>query len=365
MAEGLRTPLAASHQSRGIVLAEYHGATVPVRYSDPVQEHQAVRQASGVFDFSFRTQFALTGDDRARFLHRIVSNDIKKLAPGQGTYATLLNAQGHILTDFRVYCAADRLLIDTDADLRDKAMQSLQRYIIGDRVQIVPVDHFALAIQGPGSRALLEGFLATGPLPGEEYNHLATDCFGSPVRVIRASSTGEEGFEIWAEAAVILKIWESFYGPTFAGRVIPCGTEALESLRIEAGIPRYGPDMGEDTLPLEAGLLNALSFNKGCYIGQEIVERARSRGHVNWKLGGLFVVGARPPAPGEKLLAAGKEIGEVTSACVSPTFGKTIAMAYLRREVSEPGTQLALASGTAAEVTPLPFYSRPAVTAGA
>jgi folate-binding protein YgfZ len=129
-------------------------------------------------------------------------------------------------------------------------------------------------------------------------------------------------------------------------------------LRIEAGIPRYGSELSEDTLLLEAGLLNAVSFTKGCYVGQEIVERTRTRGHVNWKLVGLIVRAPEAPAPGEKLTSAGQEIGEVTSACVSPTLGQTIALAYVRREIAEPGTQLALASGPAAEVTTLPFYRR-------
>ncbi len=364
MAEPTRSPLANSHISRGAALADYHGAIVPLRFSDAVTEHQVVRQAAGVFDFSFRAKFALKGDDRIRFLHRIVSNDIKKLSPGQGTYATLLNAQGHILVDFRVYCADDRLLIDTDADLRDKAMQALGRYIIGDRVQIEPVELIALAVQGPRSRAFLEHTLKTDLLLIQEYDHFATDYFGKPVRVVRTTSTGEEGYEVWAEATDVAGIWESTCGPSSTDRLPPCGTEALESLRIEAGIPRYGPDMGEDTLPLEAGLLNALSFNKGCYIGQEIVERARSRGHVNWKLAGLFV-DATAPAPGEKLLLGGKEIGEITSVCVSPTLSRTIALAYLRREVSEPGTKLTLASGAAVEVASLPFYQRPAPTASA
>jgi len=364
MAEAVQTTLAGFHRAQGIILADYHGTAVPSRFSDPIKEHQTVRQSAGLFDFSFRAQFALTGEDRAKFLHRIVSNDIKKLVPGQGTYATLLNAQGHILTDFRVYCTADRLLIDTDADLHQKTMQSLQRYIIGDRVQIVPLERSALAIQGPKSRAFLDSVMPDSALSAE-YDHVTVDYSGIPVEIIRATSTGEEGYELWTEAEGIVKIWESHFSQNSGDPLIPCGTEALETLRIEAAIPRYGPDMGEDTLPLEAGLLNALSFNKGCYIGQEIVERARSRGHVNWKLSGLLVEGAQPPAQGEKLLSEGKEIGEVTSACVSPTLGKTIAMAYLRREVSEPGTQLNLASGTAAKVTPLPFYSHATTTASA
>ena len=135
------------------------------------------------------------------------------------------------------------------------------------------------------------------------------------------------------------------------------GSQALEILRIEAGIPRYGQDLAEDTLPLEAGILNALSFNKGCYIGQEIVERARSRGHVNWKLMGLRLEqGAPVPKPGEVLTVDGKTIGEVTSACFSPSLGRPVALAYVRREVSEPRTRLVLTTGSGAEVVQLPFF---------
>ena len=363
MADPTPSPLADAYISRGAILGEFHGALVPLRFSGAVAEHQAARQSACVFDFSFRAQFAVKGDDRARFLHRIVSQDIKSLSPGQGAYATLLNAQGHILADCRVYCTPDNFLIDTDADLRDKTMQALARYIIGDRVQLEVVQMFALAIQGPKSHAFLEEALHADLPQLQEYGHAIATFSGKPVRVVRASSTGEEGYELWIETKDSAGTWEAIVAHASINRVLPCGTEALESLRIEAGIPRYGPDMGEDTLPLEAGLLNALSFNKGCYVGQEIVERARSRGHVNWKLSGLFIEAAAIPAAGDKLFSAGKEIGEVTSACASPTLERIIALAYLRREVAEPGAKLALASGANAEVTSLPFYERPAAGA--
>lgn len=356
MPELIRSPLADYHVSQGATLAEYQGALVPARFSDPKVEHEAVRKAAGLFDFSFRAKFAVKGNDRVRFLQGMVSNDVKVLAPGGGTYATMLNTQGHILADFRIYCAEDRFLADTDADLRDKAMQTLRRYIIRDQVELEPLELFALAFQGPRSRPLLEKTLHIDLPPLEEHNHFPTNYAGFPVRVVRSSSTGEEGYEVWVGAKGLMGVWGAACGQAPTYDMLACGTEALETLRIEAGIPRYGPDLGEDTLPLEAGLFNALSFTKGCYIGQEIVERARSRGHVNWKLVGLVVEAGAAPERGEKLLSADKGVGEVTSACVSPTLGKTIALAYARREVSEPGTRLTLASGPAAEVAPLPFY---------
>jgi len=355
-----RSPLADDHLASGATLAAYHGAEVPLRFGGARSEHQVVRTATGLFDFSFRTKFALAGEHRVRFLHRIVSNDIKNLSAGQGTYATLLNAQGRILADLRIYADADRLWIDTDADLAEKAMTTLKRYIIGDRVDIEPSELCAVALQGPQSRKALNELLGSGVAPLErEMDHCVVEREGQRARAARLSSTGEEGYEVWLATEAIVGLWRAAHSVDRGSPVIPCGSEALESLRIEAGIPRYGQELAEDTLPLEAGLLNALSFNKGCYIGQEIVERTRSRGHVNWKLMGLRLEADAPvPAPGESVTADAKSIGEVTSACFSPTLGRPLALAYVRREVSEPGTELALASGAIAEVSQLPFVGR-------
>jgi glycine cleavage system T protein len=349
------SPLADYHVAQGATLAEYHGAMVPARFTDSATEHRAVRTASGLFDFSFRAKFRMKGRDHARLLQRLLSNDVKKLSPGEGTYATLLNAQGHIVVDLRVYCAEESFLVDTDANLRDKAIESLGRYIIADQVEIEPLDLYALAFQGPQARPLLGKTLHIDIPAMQEFNHFASNYAGFPVRVVRASSTGEEGYEVWTDAAGMEAVWGAACGQAPTYDLLPCGTEALESLRIEAGIPRYGQELGEDVIPLEAGLLNALSFNKGCYIGQEIVERARSRGHVNWKLMGLVVHSPQPPQPGEKVVVEGREVAEVTSSCVSPTLGKTLALAYVRREFSEPGAKLTFASGVTAEVAALPF----------
>ncbi len=359
MAELVHSPLADAHRAQGAALAEYHGALLPEVFSGAADEHRAVRESAGYFDFSFRTLLSLKGPTRAKFLHRIVSNDILSLAPGQGTYAALLNPQGHILADFRVYCAEDSLLISTDADLREKTLQGLKRYVIGERLEFEPLELYALAVQGRQSRALCARALQLEIPSLDEYAHISAEFAGTSLRVARASWTGEEGYELWTDAAGLASAWQALGAAAeeFAAR--PCGTRALESLRIEAGMPRYGQDLGEDTLPLEANLFAALSFNKGCYVGQEIVERSRSRGHVNWKLVGLFVEAAAPPAAGEALSAQDKAAGEVTSACLSPTLGKNLALAYVRREFSAPGTTLQLASGAAATVTALPFYPPP------
>jgi len=333
---------------------------VPSRFRDPRTEHLAARRTAGLFDFAFRAKLAVKGPDRTSFLHNMLSNDVKRLTPGEGTYATLLDIKGHILADPRVYCTDDALIVDTDADLVEKVRQHLDRFILMDEVEIEPLSLFTIAIQGPSSRQWLETVVDFHASLPDEFRHATTNVAGGAVRLVRATSTGDEGYEVWAEAEVLKALWGAALEAAPALNMRPCGTEALETLRIEAGIPRYGAELDDETLPLEAGLLNALSFTKGCYPGQEIIERARSRGHVNWKLAGLVVEAEVPPAAGEKLMREGKEVGEVTSAgfcpTVGPTGGRVLALAYLRREAAAPGTQLTLASGAPATVHELPFW---------
>lgn len=311
-----------------------------------------------LFDFAFRAKLAVKGEDRARFLQGMVSNDVLSLGPGRGQRALLLNVHGQILADLCVFCEADRFLLDSDAGLRGKVLETLGRYIIMDDVALEPLAVYALAFQGPRARPLLEKTLHIELPAMNEYDHFRTNYAGHPVRVVRRSSTGEEGYEVWTAEKGLSALWGAACGQAPTYDTLPCGTEALETLRIEAGIAAYGAELAEDTLPLEAGILDALSFTKGCYLGQEIVERARSRGQVNWKLVGVFVESDEPPGAGAKLRADSKEVGEVTGACVSPTLGRTIALAYVRREFAEPGTRLTVATGAAAEVTTLPFYRR-------
>ncbi|MDE3178633.1 MAG: aminomethyltransferase family protein [Acidobacteriota bacterium] len=351
-------PLSGAQTGAAANESGYHGVPMLDFYSDPVAEHRAVRESAGLFDLTFRTIVSAKGGDRARFLHNMVTNDVKGLTPGGGVYANVLDVKGHILADLRIYCDQDQFLLATDADLVEKVLATLSRYNIGGRVPLERLSLAALSLQGPKAGEILSGIVGAS-LPGpEELTHAVFNFKNEPVRVIRYGFTGETGFELWASPAGAQLFRQAVLDAGRSGGVTPCGSAALETLRIEAGIPVYGNDLAEDTLPLEAGLLNALSFNKGCYIGQEIVERARSRGRVNWKLVGMFVGSSEFPPAGAKLLREGKPLGEVTSACVSPTLGRTIAMGYVRREVSEPGNLLALESGPEVEITALPFYQR-------
>lgn len=339
---------------------EYHGARLLAQYSDHAAEHLAARRAAGLFDRSFRAMISARGSDRTRFLHSMTTHDVKGLAPGRGLYAVMLDVKGHILADLEIYCENDQFLIVTDADLVEKVLAGLGKYNIGGRVPLERLPLAAVSVAGPKSAEVLHEFFPA-PLPGAwEFGNTTFE--GRPLRLIHDDSTGERGYELWAAPEDVTAVRGALLEKGRAHGLIACGARAAETLRIEAGLPKYGSELAEDTLPLEAGLEAgprvALSFNKGCYIGQEIVERARSRGRVNWKLMGLFVETPEAPATGEKIIKDGNPVGEITSACASPSLSKTIAMAYLRREVAEPGNRLSLASGVKAEVTSLPFYRR-------
>src|SRR5690348_8264198 len=222
------SPLAGSHLARGATLGEYHGVLVPTRFTDPVAEHQAVRKAAGVFDFSFRAKIAARGADRASFLHSMLSNDVKSLASGQGAYATLLDIKGHIVADVRVCCAEDVFFLDTDADLRDKLARTLERYIVMDDVALEALELSTVAFQGPRARALLEATLEC-PLPAlEEFGHFLTTSPGYPARVLRASSTGECGYEVWLERNDVVSFWETACRQAEPMGASLCGVEALE-----------------------------------------------------------------------------------------------------------------------------------------
>jgi len=293
------------------------------------QGYEALRRGAGVIDLTARGRIVARGRDRARLLHNLTSNEVKKMTPGTGCYAFLLSAKGRIEADLLLWCFAEHFLIDTEPELREKAMQHIRRYIIADQVELedVTAQTAEIGLEGPGAAAMLEGMGA--PVPAE-YAHLA---WGEHT-VAGITATGQPGVRIYcaaSEAAGIVDRLEA----AGASRVSP---EDARAVRIENGKPRYGEDIRETSLPQETQQMHAISFNKGCYLGQEIVERIRAQGHVNKKLVRLEVDGAEPLAPGTKLKAGDADAGEITSAVYSPQSGKVAAMGYVRTAFAEAGT---------------------------
>jgi folate-binding protein YgfZ len=287
-------------------------------------------------------KLVLTGADRVRFLHGMVTNDIEALQPGQGCHAAMLTTKGKMLADLVVYAEPDALLLELDGSLRDKIKTVLDKHIIMDDVELADVsdDSSTLGVWGDDAAAAIAAALgldaaAVAALP--HYAHLAAP---GGARVFRAPELGIPGYHVW--------------GADVPGQAID--EAELEERRIEAGTPRYGVDMGEDRLPIEAGVHDAVSFTKGCYLGQEVIARATNLGHINRKLVGLVLDGEAPAARGAKLSAPARaEAGFVTSSARSRRLGRTIALGYVHRTLWDPGTELTLDDGRRATVTALPF----------
>lgn len=356
-----RPALEATYRELGAELVASEGCLLPRRFGEVAEEVRAVRQRAGVIDCTDRAWLRVSGADAPRFLHGMISNHVQELTAGQGRYALQLDAQGHILADLYVLRLPDALLLETAVNLKDKMRTRLEKYVIADDVTFEDASDqlTALSVEGPAAAQLLQAAGAAS-LPENEFDHVEASLGGSPARVVRLSETGEEGFRLLFAVEYAQNVWDALTAEQEAIGWKPVGHDALNILRVEAGRPRFGIDMDERTLPPEAGLeARAISYTKGCYIGQETVERLRSRGHVNRKLAGLTLTGAALPAAGAKLSVDGKDIGWVTSAVESPTLGRRIGLGYVRREQLAPGTQLVVEGGGEAEITQLPFVVKP------
>lgn len=269
--------------------------------------YESLRHGAAWLDLSARGRIVARGRDRARLLHNITSNEVKKMVAGDVAYAFLLNPQGRIQGDLYLVCREDHFLIDTEPELREKVRQHIRKYIIADQVELEDISDAtaAIGLEGPGAAAIREAMGAHWPA---------------------ISLTGQPGFRIYVprdEMAALI-------GQLEAAGAKPASAEEARLVRIENGKPRYGEDIRETSLPQETQQMQAISFNKGCYLGQEIVERIRAQGHVNKKLVRLEFEGAAPLAGGTKLAAGPAEAGEVTSSVYSPELGKIVALAYVR-----------------------------------
>jgi folate-binding protein YgfZ len=309
-----------------------------------------------------RGRIVVSGKDRGSYLQGLLTNDIVALGAGQGCYAAYLTAQGRMITDLDVYELGDVILLTMVPAVKDTVLTRLDQFIFSEDVQLLDATGTSgsFAIVGPQAAAMLGGALSLDPRSLEQMgDHASTRVAvdGEPLIVLRVTDTGEPGFEIVGAHEPITTVQERLRE---AGAV-DLDFEGAEALRIERGVPLFGRDMDEDTIPLEAGIeQRAISFSKGCYVGQEVIIRVLHRGHgrVARKLVGLsFEPGAAIPAAGSVLVADGKEIGSVTSGVASPALGRAIALAYVKRDFVEPGTIVTTADGKSATVTALPFRS--------
>jgi folate-binding protein YgfZ len=328
-----------------------HGSALAGVYG----EFRALLDHSGVYHLADRAKIVLTGGDRTRWLNGMVTNNIRDLAVGHGVYAFLLNPQGHILGDLHAYNRGESILIETDSSQRAKLLSTFDHYIIMDDVEVSDQSEqwSTVGITGPESReTLVSAGFAFPTLEPLEFADI--QWHGESVTVLRTDNPALEGYEVWLSAGTIDLLLQSL---TKLGSQL-VGPDALELLRVSSGIPQYGRDIRERDLPQETEQQRALHFSKGCYVGQEIVERIRSRGAVHRKFTGFYVEGELPDA-GAKVQtdgADGKEVGEITSVATVPAAYATrqIALGYVRREFATPGKQL-VAGSSHLSFAALPF----------
>lgn len=294
--------------------------------------YEALRRGAAFLDVSARGRIVARGRDRARLLHNLTTNEVKKMTPGTGCYAFLLSAQGRIQADLHLLCFDDRFLIDTDAELREKVAQHIRRYIIADQVELEDATARTgeIALEGPGAAAILAALNA--PNPGADYAHAPW----GDATAASMSLTGQPGFRIFCPAEKAAEVLRQLAS---AGAK-PATEGDVRQVRIENGKPRFGEDIRETSLPQETQQMHGVSFTKGCYLGQEIVERIRAQGHVNKKLVRIFSETSEAPAAGTKLTASGAEAGEITSAVYSHEFGRVVGLAYVRTAHADPATEL-------------------------
>jgi len=356
--------LHALHQSLSATFMHVDNVEVVQHYGDPLAEYSALREVAGVMDLSHRSRVCLAGEDRVRFLNGQVTNNIKTLSPGQGCYAALVTAKGRMESDLHVHCLEDELLLDFEPGLTSKVTERLEKYIVADDVQVVDLKpHYGLvSVQGPKAAAVAARLALSGPLPDTEYHSalITDDAIGELVIVARPRVV-VGGFDLYVPTAALGTVMDRLVALVQAVGGRACGWDAFEMARIEAGIPRFGQDMDETNIPLEAGLeQRAVRYNKGCYVGQEVINRIHSVGQVSKALRGLVLPVDLDPLPsrGDKLIHEGREVGYVTSSLNSATFKRPIALGYVRREINEPGTLLTLATAAGSpsvKVVAVPF----------
>ena len=298
-----------------------------------------LRESAAWLDLSARGKIRVTGEDRARLLHAMTTQDVQALTPGRGCYAFFLNAQGRILGDANIFCREDSFLLDTEPETRQKLYDHIDRYIIADDVTLEDVtgEMATIAIEGPQSAAVLERLGA--PVPDTDY---ATRSWSGSI-VARVSSTGAGGYSIF-----LLPIKKAeLIGALAAAGLAEGNPNDARMVRIEHGKPRYGEEITERYLVQETSQLNAVSFSKGCYLGQEIVERVRSRAQIHRVLRRLAIDANEPPPAGTRLKSGDADSAEIASAIFSPALGKVAALAYVRTQFAEPGTEMRLGDARA------------------
>jgi tRNA-modifying protein YgfZ len=327
--------------------------------------YAAARHRSASLDRSRRGRIVVSGGDRRSYLQGLLTNDIAALAGGQGCYAAYLTPQGRMIADLYVYELGDVILLSLEGGTKDRVLTNLDQFVFSEDVQLRDVTTvFAqIAVVGPEAAATLSTVLTgtsaetLAALPA--HGNLRAVWNDESVIVTRIDDAGERGYDVFVDRPKSAP----FMSALDALGVAALDPTTAEAIRVEAGVPLFHRDMNEETIPLEAGIESrAISFTKGCYVGQEVVIRVLHRGHgrVVRKLVGLVLSATEPAAAGAIVRSSDREVGQVTSSAFSPALQKPIALAYVHRDFVMAGTAV-LVDGANAVVAALPFVRPPRV----
>ena len=370
-----RTPLTGVHERLGATLTDFAGWLMPLRYGSETAEHNAVRTAAGLFDLSHMGEIRVTGPDAAAALDYALVGQPSALAPGRARYTMICAPDGGILDDLIVYRLPDgEFLVVANAANTPAVFRALAGRVGGKDAQVTDrTDDYALvALQGPHAERILAPLTDADLAAVKYYASYPAAVAGAQVLLARTGYTGEDGFELFTRPQDAERVWEALTAAGAADGLVPAGLAARNTLRLEAGMPLYGNELGPDLTPFDAGLGRVVKLDKpGDFVGRAaLAERARAA--PQRELVGLVSRSRRVPRHGYDVLWDAAACGKVTSGAPSPTLGAPIAMAYVEpraaseaREAEQGGEHGRLAidvrgSAEPADLVPLPFYRRPA-----
>jgi folate-binding protein YgfZ len=344
------TPLASLHRSAGANTGEWFSCDLPSDWGNVEAEQGFAVNSVALIDKNYCSYFSFIGPDRVRYLNAILTNNIKDLPPSNGNISLFLNPQGRILAEIETYAFPEKLFCVSHAMIRERLLASLDKFIIMDDVSLQDETylHAMFALEGPKALAVSNALTGIDIAPFPEFSFADTIVLSIPCRIVKRSPGGVAGAEFIVDRTNAVALWNILARAAAENGGGPMGYSALSAQRLAQRIPWFGYDFGEKQIPHEAGLQDShISYTKGCYTGQEIVERVRSRGQVNRQRVSLRFSGNAVPKANSILNFAGKEVGYVTRAAQSFYPPEIIGMGYVRKEGNAPGTVLELESQTA------------------
>ncbi|MDL2248853.1 glycine cleavage system aminomethyltransferase GcvT [Tyzzerella sp. OttesenSCG-928-J15] len=356
----LRTPLYECHIKLGGKMVPFAGYSLPVQYSGLIAEHNAVRNAAGLFDVSHMTEIFIEGKDALKCVNYIFSNDFTKMESGKVRYSVMMNDNGGIVDDMVLYKAGDeKFIVVGNGANRQKDFDWIKQNQTGDVTISDLTDYYAqMAIQGPNSKSVLLKLVSEEDIPEKYYSYKQGKIMGKNALISQTGYTGEHGYEIYVNPDDAVEIWEGLLEAGEDLGLIPCGLGARDTLRLEAGMPLYGHEMSDEINPVEAGLKFAVKMQKDDFVGKAALSEIGDSGRTRV---GIKITGKGIAREDSDILVNGEVVGKTTSGTHAPYLGYPIAMGYVKNEHSQVGTAIVInvrGRMIEAEIVEMPFYSK-------